>query len=163
MILPKTIFFPAAATALLLLITFAHLSPSTNFTVPYFPSSAVVVPYLPPHLSDGDNRQLTRAQCLERYPALYHEADRAKRWYSKGISLEMVNEADKDGANARLAIINNKLYVKAFYGGVNTRTQAVIAAIYSTVLSSPESMPDVEYVTAHTHFPSTSSDLEAER
>ena len=36
--------------------------------------------------------------------------------------------------------------MKAFNGGVNSRTQASIAAVYAMLLTSPEPMPDVECV-----------------
>ncbi|WRT68767.1 uncharacterized protein IL334_005747 [Kwoniella shivajii] len=102
----------------------------------------------PPDPSESENRHLSQDQCIERYPKLYHEADRAKAWYHarKGISKRMVDEAETDGGNARLVILNNKLFVKAFNGGINTRTQAVIAAVYATLLTSPEPLPDVDFV-----------------
>lgn len=100
---------PLAFSVLLLLIGIAHLHPGTDFTVPYIPSPTRVIHYVAPALHDTENRQLDRAQCLDRYPNLYYEADRAKRWFSGGISEEMVDEAEKDGASARLAIINNRV------------------------------------------------------
>lgn len=36
--------------------------------------------------------------------------------------------------------------MKKFKGGVNTRTQAAIAMVYTVLVSSPEPMPDVEFV-----------------
>ena len=37
-----------------------------------------------------------------------------------------------------------QLYIKHYGGGINTRTQAMLATVYSIVLTSPEPMPDVE-------------------
>ena len=53
-------------------------------------------------------------QCIERYPDLYYEADRAKKFYRRGISESMVDEADRDGASARLAIIDNKVSTRCY-------------------------------------------------
>lgn len=92
-----------------------------------------------------------------------------------GISKKMVDEAEEEG-NARLVILNNQvrklkvisylqisfeflwdwqklishlgqqLFVKVYKGGINTRTQAAIAAVYGTVLTATEPLPDVEWI-----------------
>lgn len=127
-------------------------------TSPYLRFGSQYPAFIAPDILDSENRLLTSSQCQDRYPGLYYEADRAKAYYARkgGITHEMVESADKDGASARLAIVNNKvrfpvwtilnsqLYVKAFYGGINTRSQAAVAAVYSTLLTDPEPMPDVE-------------------
>jgi hypothetical protein len=58
-----------------------------------------------------EDRHLSTAECLHRYPELYHEADRAERFYRSrgGIQEQMVDLAEKDGGHARLAIIGNKV------------------------------------------------------
>lgn len=62
-------------------------------------------------LQDSDNRHLTASQCLQRYPELYYEADRAKVYYEfkGGITEEMLDDAERDGGHARLAIIGNNV------------------------------------------------------
>lgn len=92
-----------------------------------------------------------------------------------GISKKMVDGAEEEG-NARLVILNNQvrnlkairylwiafgllwdrrklishlvqqLFVKAYKGGINTRTQAAIAAVYGTILTATEPLPDVEWI-----------------
>lgn len=47
-----------------------------------------------------------------------------------------------------------QVYVKGYRGGINTRTQASLAALHETVITSPEPLPDVEYVTSHPIFSS---------
>jgi hypothetical protein len=118
------------------------------------------------------NRQLTRSQCAAVYPLLYKEADRAREWHAGrgGVTLEDVEAAEKDG-NARVAIIDQKvtypplarppahvlmythdtrpylqLYIKSYNKDWNSRTPAVLAALQQTVLTSPEPLPDVEWV-----------------
>jgi hypothetical protein len=114
----------------------------------------------PTSTRDSANRLLSADQCVQRYPDLYFEADRAKAWYAAhgGITAEAVDLAEKEGGNARLTIIDNhvrlsmhcsdaysrQLYVKADNGGINSRTRASIATVYATLLTSPEPMPDVE-------------------
>ncbi|KAK4690016.1 hypothetical protein P7C73_g85, partial [Tremellales sp. Uapishka_1] len=133
----------------LTLITFAHQSTATEFTLPLLPSSySYNSPNVQTNFTDAENRHLSQHECLVRYPELYVEADRANAYYAKrgGIKQSDVDEAEADGASARLVILDNKLFVKAFYGGINTRTQAAIAAVYGTLMTSPEPMPDVDFV-----------------
>lgn len=59
----------------------------------------------------AENRHLTTLECHRAYPELYLEADRAQAWYTKrgGITEGMVDAAEQDGGDARLAIIDNKV------------------------------------------------------
>jgi hypothetical protein len=108
------------STILLLisLITLAHLHPSTPFQVPYIPTLSPsihpTVDLTPPPLTSANNRQLTHQQCLDTYPELYLEADRARDWYKRkgGISAQDLEDAGWDeGASARIAIIGNQVGV----------------------------------------------------
>jgi hypothetical protein len=83
---------------------------SWNIDVPLLlPSGYRKRPITLPHLAQSEDRHLPTSECLNRYPDLYIEADRAEQWYNKrgGISEEMVDSAEKDGSNARLTILNN--------------------------------------------------------
>ena len=62
-----------------------------------------------PSTRDSENRQLSSSQCIERYPDLYFEADRARAWYASrgGITEEAVDAAEQQGGNARLTILDN--------------------------------------------------------
>ncbi|WVQ79560.1 hypothetical protein IAT38_001659 [Cryptococcus sp. DSM 104549] len=139
----------AALLIVTTLITIAHFHPGTSFTLPLLPSPDNDASSLNnlryPDSSEASNLHLTEEQCLAQYPDLYLEADRARAWYKKGITKDMVDAAEEEG-NARLVILNNQLYVKAFKGGINTRTQAAIAAVHRTVLTSTEPLPDVDFV-----------------
>ncbi|KAJ9106362.1 hypothetical protein QFC21_001508 [Naganishia friedmannii] len=90
---------------------------------------------------------MTADQCQVAFPHLYQEADRAQGYFADrgGISKADVDLAEEEG-NARVVILNNTLFVKAFRGGYNSRTQASLATIYRTLLTSPQSLPDVEFV-----------------
>jgi hypothetical protein len=50
-------------------------------------------------------------ECLRAYPELYLEADRAREWHKKngGISQANVDDAAKNDASARVAIIDNQV------------------------------------------------------
>jgi hypothetical protein len=89
-------------------LTAGSLHPTTS---PYLGFGNQYPAFIAPQILDSENRLLTASQCQDRYPGLYYEADRARAYYAKkgGISQEMVESADKDGASARLAIINNKV------------------------------------------------------
>ena len=90
------------------LISLAHFHPDANFSITFHPS-----PPFHPHISsvsEPENRHLSAAQCLDRYPELYLEADRARDWYSRkgGITKAQVDEAEQEG-QARLVILDNKV------------------------------------------------------
>lgn len=159
MLSPRATWTLCAVSLVLVVITVAHLHPSSGFTLPILPSGRLFEPVYIHDLFQPEDRLLNTSQCIEAYPQLYHEADRARRWYTSrsGITADMVDAAEKDGGNARLTIINNnvciqipldvayrQLYVKHYGGGINTRTQAMLATVYSIVITSPEPMPDVE-------------------
>ena len=100
-----------AVTLVLVVVTLAHLHPSSGFTIPVLPSGRLFEPVYTHPLFQPDNRQLDHSQCVDAYPELYYEADRARRWYTSrsGITEQMVDAAEKDGGNARLTIINNNV------------------------------------------------------
>lgn len=94
-----------------LLLTAGSLHPTTS---PYLRFGTRYPTFIAPQILDSENRILTSSQCQVRYPGLFYEADRAQAYYAKkgGITQEMVESADKDGASARLAIINQKVCLK---------------------------------------------------
>nr|XP_031863812.1 uncharacterized protein CI109_000454 [Kwoniella shandongensis]KAA5530884.1 hypothetical protein CI109_000454 [Kwoniella shandongensis] len=157
------------------LVTLAHFHPATSFSLPLLPTpddGAVygAVKSYPTYSRESDNRHLTQDECTNRFPDLYREADRAQRLYKKrgGITKEMVEEAEKDNGNARLVILNNKLFVKTYKGGINTRTQAAMAQVHRTVMTSPEPLPDIEFViqtsdAGNGKYPHFALDREAEQ
>ncbi|KAH8088263.1 glycosyl transferase family 90-domain-containing protein [Filobasidium floriforme] len=105
----------------------------------------------PPPLGEldsfADNLHLTQSQCQVLFPRLYQEADRAAEWTLSrgGVTLKDLDAAEEKGS-ARLLIWRNKLYVRRWRGGINTRAQASLAAIHDMVISSTEPLPDVEFV-----------------
>lgn len=100
-----------AVILVLVVITVAHLHPDSGFTLPVLPSGRLFEPVYVHDLFRPEDRQLNTSQCIDAYPRLYHEADRARRWYTSrsGITAKMVDDAEKDGGNARLTIVNNNV------------------------------------------------------
>ncbi|CAD6583247.1 MAG: hypothetical protein TREMPRED_003509 [Tremellales sp. Tagirdzhanova-0007] len=142
------------ATAILgfFILLIAQFHPRIPFDLRSIPSPFSIPSHVSTHTpTEAEDRHLSSQECITRYPELYYEADRARDWHHRreGISKQAVDAAERDGGNARLVILDNKaslLFVKAYYGGLNTRTQAAIAAVYRTLLTSPEPLPDVDFV-----------------
>ncbi len=98
--LPISSFFPSAAPKLQPLLPHSYHSSSSsnnNITATSFERQ--------------NDHRLTHQQCLDTYPRLYHEADRARKYYHerKGIRLEDVDEAERNSAAARIIIKDNQV------------------------------------------------------
>lgn len=104
--------------AFLVSLTILYLQHSTDLNISLIPNVRLSPVRLerPTELSQADNRQLAENECLSRYPALYHEADRAEQWYARrgGITEDMVDKAELDGGHARLVILNNKVGTSSY-------------------------------------------------
>lgn len=100
-----------AASLALVLLAVAHLHPGTGFELTFFPSGRLFDTPVVHELFQPDNQQLGAQECRDAYPLLYHEADRAQRWYvgKGGITESMVDAAEQNGGHARLAIIDNRV------------------------------------------------------
>jgi hypothetical protein len=111
--------------SLFLVLSIILLHPSSTVSVPYSDFWRSGPQYIPPAIYDSDNRHLTSAQCHERYPGLFYEADLARDFHKSkgGISESTVDAADQDGASARLAIIDNK--VGLTFGGMRTKAHDI--------------------------------------
>lgn len=126
--------------------------------IPAFPHSSYQLDGIPP----TRDLHMTEEQCTTAFPLLYQEADRALKYFGQrgGISKQDVDAAEEEG-HARVVIMNNtvsipftspcleltnisQMFVKAFRGGINSRTNAALAIVYRTLLSSTEPLPNVE-------------------
>jgi len=96
-----------AAFILSVLLTTALLYSGTSFTFPNLSHPSTFIK----HPSDTINRHLSASECMTRFPELYLEADRAKKWYRAkgGIRKEDVDDAERDDGQARLVILDNKV------------------------------------------------------
>ena len=103
--------FALAVVLITLVQSIGHLyrTDSLGTLMPLSRLSYTINQYRPPDISDAEKLHLSAEQCIDRYPDLYYEADRAREYFKGGISEEMVDAAEKDEANARVAIIDNKV------------------------------------------------------
>ena len=160
---PRVLVPVALATIALLGASYLWISKYENVfsygnSLPAFSYSSDQVDGIPP----TRDLHMTEEQCTNAFPLLYQEADRARIYFGKrgGISKEGVDAAEEEG-HARVVIMNNtvsitfnspcleltnisQMFVKAFRGGINSRTNAALAIVYRTLLSSTEALPDVE-------------------
>ncbi|TIA99181.1 hypothetical protein E3P94_00543 [Wallemia ichthyophaga] len=103
--------------------------------------------YIQPYEDPGMNKHLTESQCLNQYPGLFYEAERALAYWSErgGITLKHLDKASEK-AHGRVVIHNNRMFVKEFsHNDVNTRALATFAAIHEALLTSTEAFPNVEF------------------
>lgn len=107
----RAVWVLGLTAAAVVLLALAHLHPRTAFELPVLPSGRLFEPLQVHELFQPDNRHLDHQQCLEAYPLLYDEADRARTWFASrgGITESMVDAAEKNKGHARLAIINNNV------------------------------------------------------
>ncbi|KAM0793496.1 hypothetical protein ACM66B_000935 [Microbotryomycetes sp. NB124-2] len=96
----------------------------------------------------GLDRHLTDAQCDDVFPGLYKEVDRTVEFWKAqgGVKLSDLDAAEERG-QARVQIINNRLYVKSYSDEQQgTRTKATLASINEALITSREPIPDIEFV-----------------
>ncbi|GAA5992422.1 hypothetical protein JCM11641_002902 [Rhodosporidiobolus odoratus] len=94
------------------------------------------------------DRRLSQAQCDAVFPGLYLEIDRAVDYWKArgGVTQKDLDDAEERG-QARAMIYNNRLYVKSFADyQQGTRTKATLALINEALITSPEPVPDIEFV-----------------
>ncbi|BGP04534.1 hypothetical protein JCM10049v2_000336 [Rhodotorula toruloides] len=94
------------------------------------------------------DRHLTQQQCDAIYPGLYLEIERARDYWKArgGVTEKDLDEAEQKG-QARVQIINNRMYVKSYSNEQpGTRTKATLALINEALITSPEPVPDIEFV-----------------
>ncbi|BGP28598.1 hypothetical protein JCM10296v2_000334 [Rhodotorula toruloides] len=94
------------------------------------------------------DRHLTQQQCDAIYPGLYLEIERARDYWKArgGVTEKDLDEAEQKG-QARVQIINNRMYVKSYSSEQpGTRTKATLALINEALITSPEPVPDIEFV-----------------
>ncbi|GAA6035919.1 hypothetical protein JCM8097_005164 [Rhodosporidiobolus ruineniae] len=94
------------------------------------------------------DRRLSQSQCDAVFPNLYLEVDRAVDYWKArgGVSLQDLDDAEVKG-QARAMIYNNRLYVNSYSSSQQgTRTKAILALINEALTTSPEPVPDIEFV-----------------
>ncbi|KAM0755593.1 hypothetical protein T439DRAFT_320292 [Meredithblackwellia eburnea MCA 4105] len=100
--------------------------------------------------SVANNLRLTDQECEIGFPLLWPPVRATRDQFRdrgggiKGITLEDLDEAE-EYEGTRVAIIDNRMYVKRFHAESKTRNEAVLASLFEAVATAPEPMPDVEF------------------
>lgn len=122
---------------------FGSFSPTSKHEVGFYPSS-----------SDANDKVLdnllrTQRQCLTDFPDLYDSIDSSISHYQNQTlnrsDLEKVFE-DSESKFTWVVIQNNQLYVRSRHNGFQSRVAAVLADLHRAILTSPERLPDIEFI-----------------
>ncbi|KAK4988252.1 hypothetical protein LTR50_004078 [Elasticomyces elasticus] len=105
--------------------------------------------YNPSH--DHDTLTFTSFQCASAFPDLFAELDRSVAFWTArgGIDRADIDIDWRGDAAVRAKIVSNQLYIveskNAMHGGYRERTLGVLHSIHRALLTSLESVPDIEF------------------
>ncbi|KAI9617717.1 hypothetical protein H4Q26_013025 [Puccinia striiformis f. sp. tritici PST-130] len=93
------------------------------------------------------DRMMDQERCQGLFPNLYQELDRAVAYHSSrgNVTIQHLDRAYQY-SHARVLIYRNRVYIKGFSGGPGLRTEAILNSIQEAVITSPELLPDIEFV-----------------
>lgn len=117
---------------------------------PTIPSKVGIIP--PTSIASDDtldNLLRTQAQCVQDLPDLYDSIDISVSHYqNQPLQREDLERAFEgaEGEFTWVVIRNNQLYVRSRHGGFQSRVQAVLADLHRAILTSPERLPDIEFL-----------------
>jgi hypothetical protein len=117
---------------------------------PTIPSNIEIVP--PTSIAGDetlDNLLRTQAQCMQDFPDLYNSIDTSVSHYQNQPLQRTDLEKSFQGAEQEftwVVIRSNQLYVRSRHGGFQSRVQAVLADLHRAILTSPERLPDIEFL-----------------
>lgn len=111
-------------------------------------------PTLSPTTRIADDKTLenllrTQSQCITDFPDLYDSIDRSIAHYQNQPLQRADLEKAFEGAESKftwVVIRNNQLYVRSRHGGFQSRVQAVLADLHRAILTSPERLPNIEFL-----------------
>ena len=96
-----------------------------------------------------ENLHRTEAQCMQDFPDLYDAIDSSVSHYQNHFlqraNLESSFESS-DNEFTWVVIHNNQLYVRYRHVGFQSRVQAVLADLHRAIITSPERLPDIEFL-----------------
>ncbi|KAJ5201986.1 CAZyme family GT90, partial [Penicillium cinerascens] len=96
---------------------------------------------------DRDNLLLTQGQCDQAFPDLFAEIDRASEARSLNpITIQELDSITPRNGYIRAMIYDQQLYIIAKEGSIWSREIATLAAINRALVSSPEPLPNIEFV-----------------
>lgn len=89
---------------------------------------------------------LTESQCQIAFPKLEDTLKGPSKYWKKRGGIQeswVVDHAARE--QGRAVIVNNRVYVKRYGKGIDTRTLATFNAIRDAVITSLEPLPDVDF------------------
>lgn len=96
---------------------------------------------------DLDNLLRTQEQCNLDFPDLYDAIDTSVEHYRNNpLNFADLDEIYSDAGYTWVIIRNNKLYVRSRHNGFQSRVQAVLADLHRAIITSPERLPDIEFL-----------------
>lgn len=99
------------------------------------------------HSKDRNKLIFDHNQCQTAFPALFDEVKRAVEGRSANrITLEELDRIEPKNGYVRAMIYDQELYIIQKQGGIYSRELATLQAIYRAVITSPEPLPNIEFV-----------------
>ncbi len=104
-----------------------------------------------PHYDDAfnpDDLTFTEEQCDAYFPGLWSDIDRSVKYYTEHpFTKEYLELSCDDGhwSHARVAIYNNRLYLKMYREAGFTRAPAALALLHQSLITAREPLPNVEF------------------
>jgi len=95
-----------------------------------------------------DDLTMTQDECETFFPGLYKDVDRSVQYYREKevFDREYLDKSCKGkDTHARVIIYNNHLYLKSYRQSDFTRSQAALALLYFSIITSREKIPNVEF------------------
>jgi hypothetical protein len=128
----------------------AAIGPGFLNNHPTIPSKDEIVPATSITSNETlDNLLRTQAQCIEYSHKVYDSIDTSvshnRNQFLQRADLERLFEGH-EGEFTWVVIRNNQVYVRHHHGGFQSRVQAVLADLYRAVVTSPERLPDIEFI-----------------
>lgn len=98
-------------------------------------------------VTDTDNLLRSEAQCKHDFPELYDSIDASISHYQKRpIQRDALEKTFSENEFTWVVIRNNQLFVRSRHHGWQSRVQAVLADLHRAIITSPERLPDVEFL-----------------
>ncbi|KIW37586.1 uncharacterized protein PV06_10232 [Exophiala oligosperma] len=95
---------------------------------------------------DAANLMLNTQQCDQAFPGLFEEVDRpVKHRSASHVTVAELDEIPKQNGYVRAMIFDQQLYVIETKGQIYSRGLATLQALHRAILSSPETLPNIEF------------------
>ncbi|KAF7717414.1 Glycosyl Transferase Family 90 protein [Penicillium ucsense] len=98
------------------------------------------------YMRDKDNLLLKQGECMQAFPGLFDEVERAKRDRQlHPITIQEIDSIQPRNGYVRAMIYDQQLYVIATEGHIYSREIATLQALQRALVTSPERLPNIEF------------------